>query len=267
MSNLPLRWWLFHRVFKRAVKHTSQAKLIVGVMKYQEIGGIKYHIKGHSPQLVIHSGTHGDEFHVIEPLRKVVEKMYDELPDFLYVPEVSPSAVKLGTRENNLGHDMNRVFWGANFDPEVIANKQILAAASHAVALTFHEDLENNAFYIYDSEALSEELLEGIRQRIRALDLTLYDGFDDFEDEQLQYVFKDGYACVKQGDHYKGPFVDDWAMYHSHVERMLTIEMPFEKQGVEEAIEACLRLGAKLVQERQEHLISELPSLQHSLNK
>lgn len=236
-------------------------------MNYQEIGGIKYHIKGHAPQLVLHSGTHGDEHHVIEPLRKVISKMYHELPDFLYVPEVSPSAVKLGTRENILGHDMNRVFWGANFDPEVIANKQILAAASHAVALTFHEDLENNAFYIYDSEPLDEESLEGIRQRIRTLDLPLYDGFDDFEDEHLQYVFKDGYACVKQGDHYKGPFVDDWAMYHSHVDRMLTIEMPFEKQGVEDAIEACLRLGMKLVQEKQDKFVENLPSMHNLLNK
>lgn len=236
-------------------------------MKYQEIGGIKYHIKGNSPKLVIHSGTHGDEYHVIEPLRKVVERLYDELPSFLYVPEVSPSAVLLNTRENALGHDMNRVFWGANFDPEVIANKQILATVSHAIALTFHEDLENNAFYIYDSEKLSNDLLEALRARIRTLGLTLYNGQDDFEDEQLQYVFDHGYACVKQGDHYKGPFVDDWAMYHSHIDRMMTIEMPFEKKGVEEAIEACLRLGAKLVAESTNDKESPLLSFTPYLNK
>lgn len=221
-------------------------------MKYQEINGVKYHIKGHTPRLVIHSGTHGDEYHVIEPLRRVVTRLYDELPDFLYVPEVSPSAVRLNTRENELGHDMNRVFWGANFDPEVVANKQILAAASHAVALTFHQDLENNAFYIYDSDNLKEEQLEALRAKIVTSGLSLYDGFDDFDDEYLKYTFVNGYASVKPEDHYKGPFVDDWAMYHSHVDRMMTIEMPFEKPGVEAAIEACLRIAMQLVADKQE---------------
>lgn len=238
-----------------------------GTMKYQEIGGIKYHIKGNSPQLVIHSGTHGDEFHVIEPLRAVVERLYDELPSFIYVPEVSPSAVLLGTRENALGHDMNRVFWGANFDPEVIANKQILAAASHAVALTFHQDLENNAFYIYDSKNLPIEQIDSLRSKVLGFGLNLYTGYDDFEDENLNYVFDNGYACVENGQHYKGPFVDDWAMYHGHVERMMTVEMPFEKPNVEAAIEACLRLGVQLVAENTEDEVSPVITYAAYLNK
>lgn len=230
-------------------RHTTQAKLSDGAMKYQEIGGVKYHVKGSLPQLVIHSGTHGDEFHVIEPLRRVVERMYEELPSFLYVPEVSPSAVALRTRENALGHDMNRIFWGEIFDPEVVANKQILSVASHAIGLTFHQDLENNAYYIYDSKKLSEEQLSALQQKIRGLELDLYTGFDDFEDDYLRYDFVDGYASVTPDSHYKGPFVDDWAMYHSHISRMLTVEMPFEKANIEEAIEATLRLGIELVAE------------------
>ncbi len=219
-------------------------------MKYQEIGGVKYHQKGHTPELVIHSGTHGDEFHVIEPLKRVVERLYDELPSFLFVPEVSPSAVLQKTRENSLGHDLNRVFWGANFDPEVVANKQILSAASHAVALTFHQDNENNAFYIYDSERMNEEMLTGLQHKIKSLNLPLYSGFDDFDDETLNYEFVDGYASVNMVPKFNGPFVDDWAMYHSHVSRMLTVEMPFEKANIEEALEYCIRLGVSLIDQK-----------------
>ena len=232
-------------------------------MKYQTIGGVKYHVKGTNPQLVIHGGTHGDEYHVIAPLKRVIQRMYDELPDFLFVPAVSPTAVKSKTRENFLGHDMNRVFWGTNSDPEVVANKQILAYASHAVALTFHEDIENNAFYIYDSMQLKQAQLRRLRNAIKSLELPLYDGFDDFEDEQLQYHFVQGYACVNTAPMYKGPFVDDWARYHSHISRMLTIEVPFRKPNIEEALEYCLRLGIQLVEEQQE-LENIQPMLQYA---
>lgn len=216
-------------------------------MEYQELGGIKYHIKGSSPQLVIHSGTHGDEYHVIEPLREVVEKMYDSLPSFLYVPEVSPSAVRLRTRVNERGNDLNRIFGTQTDDPEVIANKQILQKVRNAVAMTFHEDTGIEQFYLYDSTALQETQLRDFRQKILNTGIELYTGIDDPEDDNLNCQIENGYFVTSHIGKQEGPFVDDWAVFNGYVRRMMTIEIPYQKQNFEYAIEACLELGCDLV--------------------
>ena len=46
----------------------------------------EYFIKGKNPKLLIHSGTHGDEFEVIDIVKKCVLKYEDKLPDFVFVP-------------------------------------------------------------------------------------------------------------------------------------------------------------------------------------
>lgn len=208
-------------------------------------------MKGYAPRLIIHSGTHGDEYHVIEPLRRVVTRLYDELPDFIYVPEVSPSAVSLKSRINAFGNDLNRIFWDSR-DPEAFANKQILAGASHAIALSFHEDIENNAFYIYDTEELSDEHVAYLRSTMKRNDIPLLTGFDDPHDVALSHYFVEGYAQTATKPQFKGPFVDDWARYHSHVSRMLTIEVPYTSKNIETAIEACLLVGVALIQVQEE---------------
>lgn len=225
-------------------------------MNYQTIGDVAYHIKGNHPRLIIHSGTHGDEFHLIEPLKEVINEIYHELPDFLYVPEVSPSAVRAKSRINALGNDMNRVFWKENSDPEVKANKQILALASHALAITFHEDIELNKYYLYDSGELTAMQLDWLRTRLTQNNIPLLNGLDDPEDEHLCHHFIDGYLSIPGRPRFEGQFVDDWARYHSHVDRMLTVEIPYEGVDIKHCLVTTLRLGLELIQSADEKKVA-----------
>ncbi len=88
---------------------------------------LKYFIKGSNPRLLIHSGTHGDEWGVIEPVKLAVKKYEDQLPDFVFVPEVSPSAVMNRTRVNSGSVDLNRSFTEGTNESEVLANMKIIA--------------------------------------------------------------------------------------------------------------------------------------------
>jgi hypothetical protein len=226
-------------------------------MRFQSIGGIAYHQKGNFPKLIIHSGTHGDEYHVIAPLKRVVARLYNELPDFIYVPEVSPSAVALKTRINGRKNDLNRVFWQANDDPEIVANKQIIAPASGAIAITFHHDIGHNdagenTYYMYDSAKLSEQQLSWLQESLKAVKIPLLNGVDDPYDEDLSTHFVDGYVSIQSQPTFEGTFIDDWARYHSHVSRMLTVEVPYDHVALEKSLEITLRLAIELVSELNE---------------
>lgn len=220
-------------------------------MKYKKIGDIQYHLKGVAPRLIIHSGTHGDESRVIAPLEKVVGAMYSDLPNFLYVPRVSPSAVVLGTRQNKFGNDLNRVFSLPTDDPEVVANKQILALATHSVAVSFHEDLEHNQFYMYDSGTIEPGLLNWYQTALKKLQVPLYTGVDDPHDVHLAKSFVDGYLGEVYSARPIGTFVDDWILYHSHASRVLTIEMPGNHAKLEEIVELTLKLATELVDQEE----------------
>jgi len=96
-------------------------------MKKYSANGITYWIKGKNPNLLISSGMHGDEYQVIDLVFKYLRKNYRELPDFLYIPHLSPSAVKKGTRKNKFGHDLNRSFLKRATDKEALTVKRILS--------------------------------------------------------------------------------------------------------------------------------------------
>lgn len=220
-------------------------------MNYSKIGEVQYHLKGVAPRLIIHSGTHGDENHVIAPLERVVNDLYSDLPNFLFVPRVSPSAVALGSRVNKYGNDLNRIFGIPTDDPEVVANKQILALATHSIAVTFHEDLETNQFYMYDSGRINDDLLQWYQRALKRLQVPLYNGVDDPHDEHLANHFQDGYLADVYSARPIGTFVDDWILYHSHASRVLTVEIPANHQKVDEIVELTLKLASELVQQEE----------------
>jgi len=62
---------------------------------------IPYFLSGNNPQLLIVSGTHGDEFAIISSLDEIIQKYIDDLVPFMYIPELSPSAVRQKTRTNS----------------------------------------------------------------------------------------------------------------------------------------------------------------------
>ena len=154
-----------------------------------------FFVSGDSPKLLIHSGTHGDESEVTEYVTMALQKYSKELPDFIFVPEVSPLAVKRGTRNNYLNHDMNRKFFSDSNDPEVRANIEVMMGNKFDLFISFHEDPSGPDYYLYDvayRKATNERVLIH-NQLLKRHGVGLLNGVDDPEDESLGYVFSEGY--------------------------------------------------------------------------
>ena len=120
----------------------------------KNLGTINYFQKGKSPKLLLMSGTHGDEYGVIQPLKNIIDKYSEKLPDFIFIPEFSPTAVKLKTRRNKFNHDVNRNFFENTDDPEAKTVMNIVANFNFKMGISFHEDIEYDSFYMYDSEKM-----------------------------------------------------------------------------------------------------------------
>lgn len=215
-------------------------------MVFEETGVHRYHKKGSNPKLVILSGTHGDEYHVIEPLIELVQAEYSILPDFLFIPEVSPSAVDNRSRKNKFGHDINRGF-GKLVDDEILTLKKLFTSLTDGVVVSFHEDLENQQFYFYDTSSLGETLLEDFRASVRKLEVPLFSGIDDPTDPALSYEIKDGYIDLVGVADENGPFIEDWAMFGGNFSRFFTFEIPYKHEKLPELLHTCIQLALKLV--------------------
>lgn len=155
-----------------------------------------YYVHGEDPRLLIQTGTHGDEYEVIEIVKKAVEKYEKELPDFTYVPEVSPSAVAKKKRRNWKNTDLNRSFFTDSDDLEVQANIEVLKGHHFDLFVSFHEDHEfDNEYYIYDvgSNKLENKLVLKHNRILKEKGILLLNRIDALDDPELGYLFVDGY--------------------------------------------------------------------------
>lgn len=190
---------------------------------------IPYFVKGGSPTLLIHAGTHGDEYGVIESVRKAVEKYEERLPDFVYVPVVSPSAVAKRTRVNGDGIDLNRNFFEDSSIAEVEANFAIARGKNIDTVATFHEDPEpGSRFYLYDvGVGLGEnESWKKFCNDLESMGVGLLNGVDDPNDPELNYTFTDGYhfwPVLENG--YPGGSFNEWATRNG-IPKALLPEVP-----------------------------------------
>ena len=196
-------------------------------LTWKKSGALYYLKKGRQPILLLISGTHGDEYGVIEPLKKIVEKYSDRLPDFIFIPDVSPSAIKLKTRRNKFGHDVNRKFFGDTDDIEAKSVMKIVAKHQFKLGISFHEDWEYDSFYIYDSEQMDSNMLNNFKTNIKKLGVGLYSGIDDIHDVELGSSVRDGYV-VDPADLPKLAIGDfwHWSLVNGYVERLLYPEIP-----------------------------------------
>lgn len=97
-------------------------------LKIRTVGDIEvqYYISGKQPSLLLLTGTHGDELEVIDCLKKTIKINLAQLPEFVFIPEMSPSAVLQKTRLNKDGLDINRHFFDDSDIEEVKAVMKII---------------------------------------------------------------------------------------------------------------------------------------------
>jgi hypothetical protein len=191
---------------------------------------IPYFTKGDSPTLLIHAGTHGDEYGVIESVRLAVKKYERSLPNFVYVPTVSPSAVAKRTRFNGEGVDINRNCFEESKVAEIEANFQIVADKKFELMVTFHEDPGPKAdFYLYDIGCGlgRKDSWNTFTDELRRIGVGLLNGEDDPGDPILDYTFENGYRYFPAPvEGHNGGSFDAWATRNGVVKRTLVPEIP-----------------------------------------
>lgn len=188
-----------------------------------------YFVKGNNPKLLIHSGTHGDEYEVIDIVKKCIEKYEDKLPDFVFVPYVSPSAVSSKTRMNNNGSDLNRIFFSDSKDFEVQENIKAIKDYKFDLFVSFHEDPELPFYYIYDEGKNLAETARVINhnQKLQSLGVNLLNGIDDPEDPTLGAEFTNGYRKFAVSKEFKNSgMITSWAIINDIVNDTLVPEIP-----------------------------------------
>jgi len=201
------------------------------VVKTLDQTRIPYFVKGESPTLLIHAGTHGDDRGVIDSVRLAVEKYEDRLPDFVYVPEVSP-AVKTRRKRNDRGWvNLNR---GFSDDSPIKEAEIVKDCASFDLCVAFHEDIGLNAkFYMYDGGvgfSLEEkDSWMKFREGLEVLGVGLLSGADDQDGSTPNYTFNEDYHYhywnVSVGSHEGGSF-DAWASRNRVIQKALIPEVP-----------------------------------------
>lgn len=188
-----------------------------------------YFVSGENPKLLIHSGTHGDEYEVTDFVTEAIFKYENELPPFIFVPVVSPSAVERKTRVNESGTDMNRGFFSDSKDPEVQANIEIIKNHKFDLFVSFHEDWEFSEYYIYDwgYSKTKNELVLKHNQWLKNNGIGLFNGVDDPLDLALGYEFVEGYnkSAHVEKDKDDG-IISDWILNRKVSKEYLLPEIP-----------------------------------------
>lgn len=154
-----------------------------------------YYQSGEDPKLLIHTGTHGDEYQVIDFVYRAVNKYLNNLPALIFVPRVSPSAVKKKTRVNSSGLDVNRIFTSVSKEKEVLTNIKIINNQKFDLFVSIHEDPESWEYYLYDIGYGNDDsqLLLKYSRFLKKSGVKLLNGCDDPDDPSLGYEFKEGY--------------------------------------------------------------------------
>lgn len=187
---------------------------------------IEYFQKGENPVWLMYSGTHGDEADVVLSIEKYVAEHAEKLPDFVWVPHVSPSAVQAKVRHNARGLDTNRNFFDDSTEDEILANLQILKGKNFEYFLDFHEDPERNEFYVYDSSGVRDEFIQTLLRAQQELGINLWHGIDDENDPALGAFVDNGFCDASHISESSGQSLDYLVSKGIITKRAWTFETP-----------------------------------------
>lgn len=186
-----------------------------------------YFVRGAKPKLLILSGTHGDEPEVDTCVTRYIDTHQAELPDYVYIPKLSPSAAELKTRRNKYGNDLNREFIHNPTDPEVIVAMKILEPFSFSLCIAFHEDPDRRtSFYMYDTDHMSDDLLLTYQNTIIKAGVKLFTGIDDPADNKLALHVEKGYIHTPMIGSEGTGFSMRWLITNHKAKRVFNPEIP-----------------------------------------
>jgi len=191
-------------------------------VQWHRDGRFMYAVRGASPRLLLMSGTHGDEFQTVISLYNALSRYAPRLPDFLYVPLVSPTAVEKRTRTNARGNDLNRNFFDASPDPEIQANIAALSRFRFDWCFSFHEDWEFGKFYFYDNGGIKETIRKPFFAGLATRSILPYSGVDD---KELGFVATNGYVGLAPSGEPTGMFMN-WSYQKGIVRHCVETETP-----------------------------------------
>ncbi len=216
------------------------------ISKYEfSLDGIRipYWQKGDRPRLLIVSGAHGDEHEIVPIVAYEIERRADILPEFLSIPELSPCAMRLKTRMNDEGLDIERSFREHPSHREVCAIMEFLREKKFDLCISFHEDKEWDGFYMYDLGVDPDaESFRELRDELTRGGIVMHTGIDDREDALLGHTVYEGYVHIPVDASLKAqPFFGSWLIKHAIVPRMIVPEVPTKSSPVHKAliIEKC----------------------------
>ncbi len=203
-------------------------------------------IQGKQPRLGLFAGTHGDEYEVIQSVEKAIEKYKQFLPDFVWIPEISPSAVARKTRFTDQEVDLNRSFRDGSHLAEVVQVQSALQDFRFDYIFSFHEDLELDAFYCYDSESIPPNGWDTFSLSMQGLGVEMMTGYDDILDPALACYFRHGYCDKPKNDPNIGA-LDGWLLAKGITKRAFTPEIPGKasrdmKDAIVDAFFSCFIL-------------------------
>lgn len=189
---------------------------------------IGYFLSDEMPRVLIASGIHGDEWKVIEPVKNAVERLSDQLPPFIFIPEMSPTAVAAQTRANGYGNDLNRIFGSDTLDPEKTALQEIVQEfPPFNTVLTIHEDLFKEEAYLYDGcQDFNDTKIQSWKSALQVHGVKLLNGRDADDDPVLGVGFVDGYFNFHpKSDTFIETF-ESWCSLQAGANRNITLEIP-----------------------------------------
>jgi hypothetical protein len=191
---------------------------------------LEYYQKGDNPQLLITSGMHGDESETSHLLYNYVYENYQRLPEFLYIPFLSPSAVAATFRQNDYGHDLNRSFTDNITDPEALQITKLLGSCHFDLVVDFHEDKDRTSgFYMFDEVLAAKQIIgySKAQNNLHAVGLRMFNGVEDMEDPNLGFTITDGYIQLTLSQlNPNAGFMSYWLLTHQISDRVFTIELP-----------------------------------------
>ena len=172
--NLPLNdiEIIFSRISKQ-LTNTGFAKSLSLDTADKEYSLVNFVLgEGNQRKALISAGIHGDEPSGVETICALLEnKRFESFSDeweLTILPCINPYGYEYGTRENQNGKDLNRLF--KNIDPPIeVAFAKTFLEKSYELTIELHEDFMSPGYYLYQSgthpedDQIGHEILQNVK--------------------------------------------------------------------------------------------------------